>query len=91
MKHVKLFEAWVSDEEEKIVRGDNSLDQLLSDEEYVQSAVDYLNHNGFAYIVSDGEGGWLVDYLDGEEDHKKVKYDSQGVVYFALDKRFDRE
>ena len=57
-------------------------------EKFVKEAVDYLNYNGFAEIVSDGKGGWLVSYLDEDENYKDVKYDSEGVVQIALDKRF---
>lgn len=60
----------------------------LSDEEFIQEAVNYLNYNGFAEVVSDGKDGWLVSYLDEDEDYKDVHYDSQGVVNLALEKRF---
>ena len=48
-----------------------------------------MNYNGFADIVSDGKGGWLVSNLNENEDYKDVKYDSQGVLYLALNKGFD--
>jgi hypothetical protein len=60
----------------------------LSDEQFIQEAVNHLNYNGYAQVVSDGKGGWLVSYLDEDDDYIDVEYDSQGVVNLALDKRF---
>jgi hypothetical protein len=63
----------------------------LSDEEFIQEAVNFMNYNGYADIVSDGKGGWLVSYLDEDEDYIDVEYDSQGVVYLALQKGFNED
>jgi hypothetical protein len=60
----------------------------LNDEKFIEEAVNYLNYNGFAEVVSDGKGGWLVSYLNEDDDYIDVEYDSQGIVYLALDKRF---
>jgi len=63
----------------------------LSDEEFIQEAVNFMNYNGYADIVSDGKGGWLVSYLNEDEDYIDVEYDSQGVVYLALEKGFNED
>jgi len=62
----------------------------MTDEVFINGAVKYLYYNKYAEVLSDGQGNWLVSYLDGDDKYIDVKYDSQGIVYLALQKGYNR-